>query len=84
MEHVGRHLEKERKAGGAPIDIKDWHEDVVLKEWLISERLIEADRNGNWRLGDGKPQRESDEEDGDEDVEDEDDEEMNRSIKLGA
>lgn len=85
MEHVGRHLEKERKAGGAPVDINDWQEDGVLKDWLISEGLIEADRSGSWRLGDGKPRREADDDDYDEDAEDEDDEEMNRRrIKLEA
>ena len=86
MEHVGRHLEKERKAGGAPIDINDWQEDEVLKDWLVSEGLIEVDRSGSWRLGDGRPRREADDEDDEnEDAEDEDDEEINhRRIKLEA
>jgi len=86
MEHVGRHLEKERKAGGAPIDINDWQEDRVLKDWLISEALIEQDENGAWRLGDGRPRREADDDDDDDDdAEDEDDEVMNhRRIKLEA
>jgi len=85
MEHVGRHLEKERKAGGAPVDINDWQEDEVLKDWLISEGLVEADRSGSWRLGDGRLRREADDDDDDEDAEDEDDEKINlRRIKLEA
>ncbi|KAF2463002.1 uncharacterized protein BDR25DRAFT_273776 [Lindgomyces ingoldianus] len=59
MEHVGRHLEKDRKVGGAPIDISDWKEDIVLKQWLLDEGLIVPDQNGFFKLGDGKPKRNS-------------------------
>lgn len=55
MEHVGRHLEKDRKTGGALIDIKDWQEDEIFREWLIEEGLVVKDPNGDLRLGDGKP-----------------------------
>jgi len=67
MEHVGRHLEKDRKAGGAPIDVKDWQHDEDLEQWLLAEGLIEADRSGGWKLGDGKPRRGSEDEMDDED-----------------
>ncbi|KAF2187090.1 hypothetical protein K469DRAFT_123483 [Zopfia rhizophila CBS 207.26] len=59
MEHVGRHFEKDRKAGGAPIDMRDWQEDKVLRDWLLTEGLVTPDRDGNLRLGDGKPRRDS-------------------------
>jgi hypothetical protein len=57
MEHVGRHLEKDRKSGGAPIDIKDWNQDAQLQAWLVAEGLVEVDSTGACRLGDGKPRR---------------------------
>ncbi|ORY04002.1 hypothetical protein BCR34DRAFT_63074 [Clohesyomyces aquaticus] len=57
MEHVGRHLEKDRKAGGAPIDISDWKEDTILRQWFLEEGLIAPDHNGVLKLGDGKPKR---------------------------
>lgn len=92
MEHVGRHMEKDRKTGGGPIDIKDWQEDAVLKEWLVAEGLIEKDRNGAWKLGDGRPRRlsvyEEEEEDEDDESDANDDDEADvaprRGIKLEA
>ncbi|KAF2489932.1 hypothetical protein BU16DRAFT_544278 [Lophium mytilinum] len=63
MEHVGRHLEKDRKAGGAPTDTKDWQPDKELEQWLVVEGLIEDDRSGGWKLGDGKPKRGAEEDD---------------------
>lgn len=59
MEHVGRHLEKDRKDGGAPLDIKDWNQDAQLQAWLVTEGLVEVDSSGAARLGDGKPRRPS-------------------------
>ncbi|KAF2874917.1 hypothetical protein BDV95DRAFT_473215, partial [Massariosphaeria phaeospora] len=57
QEHVGRHLEKDRKSGGAPIDIATWKKDKMLEQWLLDEGLIAHDRSGAWKLGDGKPLR---------------------------
>ncbi|KAF2806842.1 uncharacterized protein BDZ99DRAFT_465613 [Mytilinidion resinicola] len=76
MEHVGRHLEKDRKAGGAPTDIKDWQHDKELEQWLVAEGLIEVDRSGGWKLGDGKPKRGAEEDDDeDEDAQHDDEDE---------
>jgi hypothetical protein len=58
MEHVGRHLEKEHK--GTTLDITAWREDEELEQWLVSEGLITQDRGGHWKLGDGKPLRDLD------------------------
>jgi len=56
-----------------------------LRTGLFSEGLIEADRSGSWKLGDGRLRREADDDDDDEDAEDDDDEEINlRRIKLEA
>ena len=57
----------------------------MLKDWLVSEGLIEADRSGSWKLGDGRLRREADDDDDDDDAEDEDDEEtgnLRRTVKL--
>ena len=46
MEHVGRHLESGHGRGGK------WVEDQGLKDWLVSEGLIEGnDKNGWWLVG---------------------------------
>ena len=57
MEHVGRHLEKDRKAGGVSLDVATWNEDKDLEQWLLDEGLIARDRSGEWKIGDGKPRR---------------------------
>lgn len=83
MEHVGRHMEKDRKTGGAPIDMKDWRDDEALRGWLITEGLIEPGRNGGWRLGDGRPKRDAEGDEGDDmDANIEDDEDVRGGIKL--
>lgn len=57
MEHVGRHLEKDRKT--VSLDVTTWNEDKELEQWLLEEGLIAHDRNGGWKIGDGKPRRDS-------------------------
>ncbi|KAF2270441.1 hypothetical protein CC78DRAFT_132951 [Lojkania enalia] len=59
MEHVGRHLEKDRKSGGVSTNCADWRQDKVLENYLLEEGLIVQDRNGGWKIGDGKPHRHS-------------------------
>lgn len=54
MEHVGKHLEKERKGNGVSLDPKSWNRDEVLERWLVDEGLVEVE-GGEWRIGDGKP-----------------------------
>ncbi|KAF2253024.1 hypothetical protein BU26DRAFT_213249 [Trematosphaeria pertusa] len=54
IEHVGRHLEKDRKAGLKLQGIPDWNADKTLEQWLIAEGLVEVDRSGVWKIGDGR------------------------------
>ncbi|KAF2035957.1 hypothetical protein EK21DRAFT_106792 [Setomelanomma holmii] len=63
MEHVGRHLEKDRKGSVDMLDIKSWNEDRGLEQYLLDEGLI-VKEHGNWKIGDGKRKAigESDEE----------------------
>tara|TARA_R110002003_G_scaffold59_30_gene5416 strand:+ start:10075 stop:11571 length:1497 start_codon:yes stop_codon:yes gene_type:complete len=53
MEHIGRHLEKDRKASVDMLDIKSWNEDKGLEQYLLDEGLI-VKEHGNWKIGDGK------------------------------
>lgn len=61
VEHVGRHLEKERNSVAA--DARTWRHGAFLEEWLEREGLIEREEGGNggWRLGSGKPLKADDE-----------------------
>jgi hypothetical protein len=56
MEHVGRHLEKDRKDGVDALDVASWKKDTVLEQYLIDEDLIVWE-SGVWRIGDGKSRR---------------------------
>jgi hypothetical protein len=53
MEHVGRHLEKERKGSGS-LGHERWNKDEGLERWLVGEGLVVSE-GGEWRIGDGKP-----------------------------
>jgi hypothetical protein len=53
MEHIGRHLEKDRKGSVDMLDIKSWNEDKGLEQYLLDEGLI-VKEHGNWKIGDGK------------------------------
>ena len=44
MEHVGRHLESGHGEN------RTWREDLVLRNWMVQERLIEEVHSGVWRL----------------------------------
>lgn len=57
MEHVGRHLEKEKKGESKQSALADWISDPTLEEWLREEGLIDRDGSGGWQLGDGVPRR---------------------------
>lgn len=72
MEHVGRHLEKDRNTAGVSLDFRDWREDANLEKYLLEEGLIARDRNGSWKIGDGKPRRNNSKE-GEDDSDDDDD-----------
>jgi hypothetical protein len=54
MEHIGRHLERDRKEGGRLWDIEGWRVDKELEKWLLDEDIIDMD-NGQWRIGNGRP-----------------------------
>ncbi|KAK5018299.1 hypothetical protein LTR39_001063 [Cryomyces antarcticus] len=53
MEHVGRHLEADRKAGTAGVAGAEWRVDDVLAAWLEAEGLVVRE-GGGWRLGRGE------------------------------
>jgi hypothetical protein len=53
MEHVGRHLEKDKKGN---LNVKSWNPDSDLEHYLLDEGLI-VRQNGAWKIGDGKPLR---------------------------
>ena len=58
LEHVGGHLERDRKNGANTVDISTWREDPPLREYLLTEGIVEMDPvRGGWRIGDGKPRR---------------------------
>ncbi|KAF1940243.1 hypothetical protein EJ02DRAFT_406893 [Clathrospora elynae] len=56
MEHVGRHLEKDRKSHADMLDVATWISDKKLEQYLFHEGLIVRDDSG-WRIGDGKPRK---------------------------
>ena len=57
MEHIGRHLEKDRKEGFKFSDVNRWIVDKELEKWLLGEGIIEVDDNDQWRIGNGRPNR---------------------------
>ncbi|KAK3060525.1 hypothetical protein LTS18_008352 [Coniosporium uncinatum] len=57
MEHVGSHMERDRKSGTKSSDASAWNEDALLHEWLIEEGLVEHDGKGGWKIGSGTPLR---------------------------
>ncbi|KAF2626861.1 hypothetical protein BU25DRAFT_74001 [Macroventuria anomochaeta] len=56
MEHVGRHLEKDRKSGADMLDTASWKVDTALEQYLMNEDLIVWE-HGAWKIGDGKSRR---------------------------
>lgn len=57
LEHVGGHLERDRKNGTACLDVNNWRADGPLRDYLLVEGLVEMDPRGAYRIGDGKPRR---------------------------
>lgn len=61
MEHVGKHLEKDRKILPNMLDADTWNDDKELEIYLIEEGLITRE-GAHWKIGDGKPNRQVKEE----------------------
>lgn len=59
MEHIGRHLEKDRKNGNTIGEAATWNVDQNLERWLREEGIIARTREGEWKIGDGRPLRPS-------------------------
>jgi hypothetical protein len=55
MEHIGRHLEKDRKAGLHQPE--NWNLDNKLEQWMHNEGIIALDKNNQWKIGDGRPRQ---------------------------
>lgn len=56
MEHVGRHLERDKKKGVDIFDVASWKVDTALEQYLINEDLIVWE-HGTWKIGDGRSRR---------------------------
>lgn len=56
MEHVGRHLEKDKGVADVRLEPGTWNVDEKLEGWFEREGLIERGESG-WRIGDGRPKR---------------------------
>ncbi|KAF2750553.1 hypothetical protein M011DRAFT_174050 [Sporormia fimetaria CBS 119925] len=55
MEHVGRHLEKDKEVRGLPVE--NWERDRELENWLVAEGLVVRGESGEWKIGGGRPKR---------------------------
>lgn len=60
MEHIGKHLERDRKEGFKLCNVESWIVDKELEQYLLEEGIIIM-KNGQWTIGDGKPRRDRDE-----------------------
>lgn len=40
LEHMGKHMERQKKAGLGPIAVQDWREDKELEEWLVCHGML--------------------------------------------
>jgi hypothetical protein len=54
LEHVGGHLERDRKNNLLCLDASAWREDPALLDYLLREGIVDRDSRGAWRIGDGK------------------------------
>ncbi|KAF2442210.1 hypothetical protein P171DRAFT_63610 [Karstenula rhodostoma CBS 690.94] len=57
MEHIGKHLEQDRKVGSVIGHVATWNISKELERWLLDEGIIALDKVGNWKIGDGRPRR---------------------------
>lgn len=53
MEHVGRHLEQNKKDGKDAPPVQSWRVDETVEQWLVSEGLIIHDGH-SWSVTDGR------------------------------
>lgn len=53
MEHVGRHLEQDKKEGKEALAPRVWRRDETVEQWLESEGLIVHNSYG-WAIADGR------------------------------
>ncbi|KAF1932140.1 uncharacterized protein M421DRAFT_89496 [Didymella exigua CBS 183.55] len=56
MEHVGHHMEKDKKNGADIFDVASWKADIALEKYLMNEDLIVWEQD-TWKIGGGKPRR---------------------------
>lgn len=40
LEHMGKHMERQKKAGLSPVAVQDWREDKGLEAWLVSHGML--------------------------------------------
>jgi len=56
MEHISRHLEKDKSNTVDMLDVKLWNRDESLERYLLDEGLVVRE-HGGWKIGLGKPRR---------------------------
>ncbi|KAG8626885.1 hypothetical protein KVT40_005830 [Elsinoe batatas] len=54
MEHVGRHLEQDKKEGREAPSVEMWKRDQGFEEWCETEGLIQRTAEGGWGVGEGR------------------------------
>ncbi|KAK4990801.1 hypothetical protein LTR66_006721, partial [Elasticomyces elasticus] len=53
LEHVGRHMEKGKRAQAEVLDWRGWRVDAEVEEWLRGQGLLVRE-GGRWRVCDGR------------------------------
>ncbi|KAK4993523.1 hypothetical protein LTR66_002400 [Elasticomyces elasticus] len=53
LEHVGRHMEKNKRAQAEVLDWRGWRVDAEVEEWLRGQGLLVRE-GGRWRVCDGR------------------------------
>ena len=56
VEHIGRHLEKDRK-DTRKLSPQNWKHGEYIEKYLLEEGLIVRGKDGEWKIGDGHPLR---------------------------
>ncbi|PSK55721.1 hypothetical protein B9Z65_4599 [Elsinoe australis] len=54
MEHVGRHLEQDKKEGREAPVTEAWRVDLGFEQWCEAEGLIVRQGDGGWGVGEGR------------------------------
>lgn len=50
MEHIGRHMETAKKEGELPVHASKWKTDELTTQWMINQRILIMDEDGQLEL----------------------------------